>query len=92
MLFPVSETGLIFRLIFLKYSGSVHFYRKYLLELLCIEDKPENILVIYKTNNAAQYDSAQTFTQILEKRLIIKTAVIRIKSNIHKLEWIPSSS
>ena len=47
-----------------------------------------------KTDNAAEYDSAYSSTQILDKRLRIETAIIREmleKKIVHKLEWIPTA-
>ena len=64
------------------------FYRKYLLRLLCIEDKP----MICRTNYAALYDTAHSSTQVLDKMLIIETAIIgkMLEQRVmHKLEWIP---
>ena len=70
------------------------YYRQYIIELLRVDDKPDNVPIVCKTDNTAVYDSAYSSTQIPDKRLRIETAIIREmleQKIVHKLEWIPTA-
>merc|ERR1712237_40846 len=70
------------------------YLRKFILEVLQLEDAPLTIPIVCKTDNKGLYESAYTSTQILDKRLRIETAMIREMLDqglIQKLDWIPTS-
>ena len=70
------------------------YYRKFLLELLCLVDEPDKIPIIGKTDNAGLYDSSYSDTQILDKRLRIEMAIIREMLEckvVQDMEWVPTS-
>ena len=53
------------------------FYKAFICELLHIRNCPIKIPVICKTNNSGLQQAAHSSTQILDKRLRIKLAIIR---------------
>ena len=70
------------------------YYRKFLLEVLKMDDISSNLPIICKTDSRALCDSSYSSTQILDKRLRIETAIIREmieKNSIHQLDWVPTS-
>ena len=71
------------------------YYRRLLLEMLRLEDIPNNIPISCKTDSKALYSSAHTSTQILDKRLRIENAIIREmleEKSVRDLSWIPTTS
>ena len=52
------------------------YHRKFLLDMLRLDDVPTNLPIICKTDNKALFDSAHSSTQILDKRLRIETSII----------------
>ncbi len=53
------------------------FNRKFLLEIQELKDNSDNIKIFCKTDNSCLYDSVQSSTQILDKRLHKEMAILR---------------
>ena len=69
------------------------FYRKFLLDLLNMEDCYTNMPIVCCTDNEALFHAAHSSTQILDKRLRIETAIVReMLENkvITQLKWVPT--
>ena len=69
------------------------FYRKFLLEILQLKDNSDNIKIFCKTDNSCLYDLVHSSIQILDKRLLIKMAILREmieRKEIAEISWLPT--
>ena len=69
------------------------YYRKFILELLNLEDNKDNVQITCKTDNNAVFSSVNSSTQILDKRLRIEAAILRElleTKEIHSVQWVPT--
>lgn len=58
-------------------AGATIFYRKFILEILDLEEETINVPIICDTNNSSLPDVVYSFTQILHKRLHIQITILR---------------
>ena len=69
------------------------YYRKFILEILGMDDSIKNVPIVCCTDNSSLYDAAHSSTQIEDKRLRIEIAILREmlnKREITRFAWVES--